>query len=49
MTIIRQEDLIQNVVDVLQYINYYHPMGHITALGCAYGQEQSPAVKDIIA
>jgi fumarate hydratase class I len=49
MATIRQEDLIQSVADALQYISYYHPMDYITALGEAYGAEQSPAARDAIA
>src|SRR3546814_19695511 len=49
MTTIRQEDIIQSIADAFQYINYYHPLDYITALGEAYEREENPAAKDAIA
>ena len=49
MTTIKQEDLVQSIADVLQYISYYHPKDYIQALGRAYEREQSHAAKDAIA
>lgn len=49
MTLIKNEDFIQSVMDALQYISYYHPADYIQALGAAYKLEQSPAAKDAIA
>ncbi len=49
MVTIRESDLIDSVVDALQYISFYHPLDYITALGEAYEAEQGPAAKDAIA
>ena len=49
MTVIRQQDFIDSIVDALQFISYYHPADFIHALADAYRMEQSPAAKDAMA
>jgi fumarate hydratase class I len=49
MTTIRQQDFIQSIADVLQFISYYHPVDYIEALGAAYHAEESAPAKDAIA
>ena len=49
MTIIKQNDLIESVVDALQYISYYHPLDFIHALNNAYEMEEASAAKDAMA
>ncbi len=49
MTTIRQDDLIQSIVDALQYISYYHPVDYIQALTKAWEREASVAAKDAMA
>jgi len=49
MTVIRQNDFIHSIADVLQFISYYHPADFIRALGQAYEREESPAARDAMA
>ncbi|MDB9751938.1 fumarate hydratase, partial [Gammaproteobacteria bacterium] len=49
MTIIKQNDLIESVVDALQYISYYHPLDFIHAVNDAYEMEEASAAKDAMA
>ena len=49
MSVIRQEDLISSVADVLQFISYYHPLDFIKSLHEAYKKEQNPAARDAMA
>ena len=49
MTKIRQQDLIDSVVDALQFISYYHPKDFIDAVHEAYLKEESQAAKDAMA
>ncbi len=49
MTIIRQEHLIDSIVNALQYISYYHPPDFIQAMTEAYYLEKNPTAKDAIA
>ena len=49
MTPINQNDLIESIAGMLQYISYYHPVDYITNLAAAYEREESPAAKDAIA
>jgi fumarate hydratase class I len=46
--VIRQDDVIQSVVDALQYISYYHSPDFISAMAAAYEREASPAARDAI-
>ncbi len=49
MTPINQNDLIESIAGMLQYISYYHPVDYITNLAKAYELEQSHAAKDAMA
>jgi fumarate hydratase class I len=49
MSVIREDDVIANVADALQYISYYHTPDYIRAMGRAYAIEQSPAAREAIA
>src|SRR5580693_10514459 len=49
MTPINQNDLIESIAGMLQYISYYHPVDYITNLARAYELEQSHAAKDAMA
>ena len=49
MAVIKQQDLIDSIADVLQFIACYHPKDFIQAMAAAYDKEQSPAAKDAIA
>ena len=49
MTPIHQNDLIESIAGVLQYISYYHPVDYITNLARAYELEESHAAKDAMA
>ena len=49
MTLISNEDVIQSVADVLQYISYYHPLDFVKAVSEAYEKEESRAAKDAMA
>lgn len=48
-TIIRQQDVIDSIVDALQFISYYHPVDFIQAVHKAYLREQNKAAKDAMA
>src|SRR5580700_9684067 len=49
MTPISQNDLIESIAGMLQYISFYHPVDYIANLARAYDLEQSAAAKDAIA
>src|SRR3978361_1117239 len=49
MTPIHQNDLIESIAGMLQYISYYHPVDYITNLARAYELEESHAAKDAMA
>ena len=49
MASIRQDDIIESVLNALQFISYYHPTDFIHALHDAYLREESPAAKDAMA
>src|SRR6202051_74973 len=49
MTPINQNDLIESIAGMLQYISYYHPVDYITNLARAYELEESHAAKDAMA
>lgn len=49
MTLIHKNDLIDSVVDSLQFISYYHPKDFIQAIYEAYQREKSPSAKDALA
>ena len=40
MSVIREDDVIASVADVLQYISYYHTPDFIRAMGHAYAIEK---------
>ena len=47
--VIRQQDMIDSIVDALQFISYYHPLDFIQAVHAAYEREANPAAKDAMA
>lgn len=49
MTVIRQQDFIDNIEDALQFISYYHPLDYVKAVEAAYEREESQAAKDAMA
>jgi len=49
MTIIKQDDFIDSIEGVLQYISFYHPRDFIQAMAAAYERESSPAARDALA
>ena len=49
MPIIREQDLIDSLVDALQFISYYHPKDFVDAVHEAYQREESQAAKDAMA
>lgn len=49
MSMIREDDLIASIADLLQYISYYHPADYVENLAAAYAREESPAAKSAMA
>ncbi|MEM7283841.1 MAG: fumarate hydratase, partial [Pseudomonadota bacterium] len=49
MATIRKQDLIDSLVDALQFISYYHPKDFVDAVYDAYKKEESKAAKDAMA
>ncbi len=49
MPTIREQDLIDSLVDALQFISYYHPKDFVDAVYAAYKKEESKAAKDAMA
>ena len=49
MSTIRQDDVIESVMDALQFMSYYHPKDYIDAVHEAWKREESQAAKDAMA